>query len=788
MFTSFRRSTAIAGALAVFVALITTAASPGFAATPDEAPAIQLTSTNGRLAGADRYATAVEIAREVGNGSLNRLDRLILVTGEAFPDGLTASGLAGHLDTGGTNGRTAILLTRTESLPAVTADAIRASSVPASQIVIVGGPSAVSVDVHAAIARAAGWNGAGTNPVARVYGQTRYETASAVAEFVQQQAGAGLANSYRTVLVANGVDFPDALAAGGWAYRNGHLILLSRPTTSPTTTLTSITDLSATCAVLLGGADALAPTVGTQVTTALTPGGCGVDRVGGSNRYGTAALIAERFTRVNGSPRSAILVSGTEFADALTAAPLAGNRRPILLTGPNGLPPETSNWLTTNAATLDNIAVIGGTDAIPNSSAATANTAIIDTAIIDNGSGTGGDGVGGGGNTPEGLVAISSGYNHSCQILDGSVSCWGGNSSGQLGIGSYTTSLVPVQVVNGTTGFQNSAVTAVASGYEHTCAIEDGSVYCWGYNGYGQIGNGDNSFGQGPSAPVKVLSAGEFTNSDVTAIATGDDHTCAIEAGSVYCWGSQAYGALGNGGALSNFTPQSTPVKVVNGTTFQNSNVTAIAAGDEFTCAIQAGSAHCWGDNNDGKLGAGPGSSSSTPVTVGSVGDFTNSNVTAISAGFYHACVIQAGVAYCWGANFSGNLGDGTTNASTTPVKVVDGTDGFTNSGVTTIDTGTAHTCAIQGENDVLYCWGGNDDGRLGNGTNTNNPTPVAVKDVDEGFTNTDVIVVTTGHVFTCAIQGESAYCWGANWQGFLGDATTVDSNVPVLVSGVGDA
>jgi putative cell wall-binding protein len=317
-----------------------------------------------RVHGADRYQTSVEVAHLIGGGSLTGLDRLILVTGEVFADGLTASGLAGFLDEGGRSGRTAILLTRKASLPPVVEQAIRASGVPASQVAVVGGPSAVSESVHSAIARAAGWTGSGANPVERVFGADRYGTSAAVVEFVKQTAGDALPESYRTVLVANGERFPDAAVGGALAYRNGHLILLSPAPSAPVVSLDAVEVLPATCAILLGGPAALTSRVHGQVGAELMDGGCGVDRIGGANRYETAALIADRFTHTNGPATQVVLVSGVDFADALVAAPLAGGNRVVLFTGPNRLAPSTAAWLRANPAATGGIVVIGGRGAI----------------------------------------------------------------------------------------------------------------------------------------------------------------------------------------------------------------------------------------------------------------------------------------------------------------------------------------------------------------------------------------------------------------------------------------
>jgi surface protein len=332
-----------------------------------------------RLTGADRYETAVQVAVHVGEGSLIGLDRIIVVTGERFPDALTASGLAGVLDrcpSGATLcGRTAILLTRIESLPEVTATAIANSQVAASNVFVVGGTSAVSDAVHAQIATAAGWTGVGANPVTRIAGATRYETARAIVDYVAE-SNPSLAESYRTVLIANGETFPDALAGSSLAYRNGHLILLSRTPSAPVTTLNGVAELEANCAILIGGTAALSAQVGNQVTAELRAGGCGGDRITGEDRYETAVNVASRFTSLNGAPQAVTLASGIDFADALVAGPLARDNRPLLFTSPSTLPSATEQWLISRNLTLTQVFIIGGTAAIPTTVANQAGTAI----------------------------------------------------------------------------------------------------------------------------------------------------------------------------------------------------------------------------------------------------------------------------------------------------------------------------------------------------------------------------------------------------------------------------
>lgn len=181
------RRTAIILVLTLLTSAVTSSIAnfDGLAIGPRARPFVGSAGIPERLAGSDRYATAVEVARESGGGNLTGLSDLIIVSGEGFADALVGSGLAGYLDTcplpgGARCGRTAILLTRANILPRATHDAIAESEVPGSRITVIGGTSAISEAVRITIAQASGWQGSGTNPVVRVSGKTRYETAAAV--------------------------------------------------------------------------------------------------------------------------------------------------------------------------------------------------------------------------------------------------------------------------------------------------------------------------------------------------------------------------------------------------------------------------------------------------------------------------------------------------------------------------------------------------------------------------------------------------------------------------------
>ncbi|OFW84295.1 MAG: hypothetical protein A2018_07320 [Alphaproteobacteria bacterium GWF2_58_20] len=320
------------------------------------------------------------------------------------------------------------------------------------------------------------------------------------------------------------------------------------------------------------------------------------------------------------------------------------------------------------------------------------------------------------------VVTLSTaGERHTCALKDGAFYCWGDNGRGQLGDGTTADHYVPAAV----SGMGSSDITASSGGGYHACVIKDEALYCWGYNGYGQLGDGTTT---DRYAPVAVSGM----DSGVTNVATGGSHTCAIKNGTLYCWGYDFNGELGDG--LSGLDVYRTTPLVVTG---MNSGVTAVAADIYHTCAVQNGALYCWGHNAYGRLGDGTsGNTRTTPVAV--VG--MDSGVTTVAEGYWHTCAIKNGAVYCWGRNSDGQLGDGTTTNHLTPVAVLG-----MGSGITVLASGYEHNCSIK--EGFLYCWGNNNVGQLGDGTLTDRYVPAAVSGMDSGVSS-----FATGYSHTCAV------------------------------------
>ena len=308
--------------------------------------------------------------------------------------------------------------------------------------------------------------------------------------------------------------------------------------------------------------------------------------------------------------------------------------------------------------------------------------------------------------SPQQVVGLTTGADgltgggwHTCVLMKtGGVKCWGLNSSGQLGNGTFSDSSVPV----GVPGFSDGVV-AVAAGQRHTCILtSEMGVKCWGSNADGQLGVGNTTgpetcwSGACSSAPVDVFGlAGGVSN-----ITSGEDFSCALtSSGVVKCWGANTHGQLGDG----TYAPRNIPVEVAG----LPSGARSISAGGYHVCAVLSDrSIWCWGYNGAGQLGDG--TQQSRPVPVQTVGLM---DMETVVAGMAFTCSLNTGGrARCWGDNYSGQLGDGTTTMRLTPVDVY-----TLASGVISIDAGAAHVC-VEPYSADRKCWGRNDEGQLGIG------------------------------------------------------------------------
>lgn len=450
-----------------------------------------------------------------------------------------------------------------------------------------------------------------------------------------------------------------------------------------------------------------------------------------------------------------------------------------------------------------------------------------------------------------GASVVSAKANNTCAVVAGGVMCWGSIASA-----------TPTSIITA-----GSSVTDVAVGLTHACAVVAGGVQCWGNNSYAQLGNGNSGNATSSATPVTTIAA----NSGATAVSAGERNSCAVVNGGVRCWGSNDLYALGvlapnasnipivaipdgsgvtaistsisgfscvvvNGGARCWGIYQSGvniegQVTIFNNRFAANSGVVAVGAGTAHTCVAVAGSVLCWGNNSVGQLGIGytdnrnrngffespsypliagigiGAGGNAVSIAVGNVhncaavgsaannivtcwgsngaqlGDVTPSRnivpstslstasgVSGVGAGASTTCTVAGGGVQCWGLNDKGQLGYGSNFTSLAPLTAI-----AAGSNATSISSGNEHTCAVV--NGGIQCWGNNNNGQLGNGNNAQSFAPLPVNTVS-GAT-----LVANGRDHTCAIIAGGAQCWGNNSSGQLGNASFASSNSPVVVS-----
>jgi alpha-tubulin suppressor-like RCC1 family protein len=359
-----------------------------------------------------------------------------------------------------------------------------------------------------------------------------------------------------------------------------------------------------------------------------------------------------------------------------------------------------------------------------------------------------------------------------------------------------------------TTTTTSLAFTQVSAGFNHTCGVASGyRAYCWGWNTYGQMGNGEIRYDQRWPSPVigglrfRQISAGTLHTCGVTSgyraycwgdgdpwptpvegghffrqVSAGEEHTCGVTTDDqAYCWGDNTFGQLGNGTSDPSGARQQIPVPVIGGLRFR-----AVSTGDYHTCGVTpTNRAYCWGRDATGELGDG----TSYDICTWDRGDVpcrTSPSAVAggyrlrqVDAGAHHTCgVTTDNRAFCWGTGEAGAIGNGTQSNSPSPRKV-SGALAFRS-----VSAGFIRSCGVTTSNQA-FCWGYNAVGGIGDGTFRQRLTPTAVAG-GLSFKQVD-----TGEHHTCGVTPENvAYCWGNNDEGKLGDGTNTQRSRPQKVIG----
>ncbi len=389
------------------------------------------------------------------------------------------------------------------------------------------------------------------------------------------------------------------------------------------------------------------------------------------------------------------------------------------------------------------------------------------------------------------ITAVSAGASHSLVLMeDGSVYSWGANSDGQLGTGGTLESHVPVRVRDLTGSGYLEGIVDIAAGNGFSLALaEDSTVYAWGTNDFGQLGDGTIL----PSSlPVRVVdSSGTSSLSRIVAISAGSFGCLALDvSGGIWSWGSNREGALGRGD--SDLDPHPIPGRVLFSAGAPLQEVADIACGSMFSFALREDSTlWAWGSNADGQLGNDTTLSSYFPRPVlDSAGIDTLGSIVEIAATgtgvfgiFGHALATDAdGKAWSWGRNYNGQLGDGTISSRNLPVRVLNSVGTGFLIDIAQMSAGSEHSLVLL-EDGSVYGWGNNYYGVIGDNTTADKHLPVRVHGIDNIGWLTDIVYIATSNSHNLALDIDGNLCaWGRNDYGQLGDGTTFQRNYPVAV------
>jgi alpha-tubulin suppressor-like RCC1 family protein len=343
--------------------------------------------------------------------------------------------------------------------------------------------------------------------------------------------------------------------------------------------------------------------------------------------------------------------------------------------------------------------------------------------------------------------SISAGDNHTCGTRsDGKLYCWGNNEEGEVGDGSPSGPVyAPLRIGSFADWAQASA------GGNHTCGVrKNGKLYCWGYDNFGQIGDGAST---GATSPRRIGSFEDWAN-----VSASYRHTCGVRKnGKLYCWGRDTFGQIGDGDVAND---HAAPSRIG---TFED--WVRVDAGGHHTCGVRAnGKLYCWGHDYNGQVGDGADTGATSPRRIGTFEDWSR-----VAAGLSHTCGVRTnGKLYCWGYGEFGQVGDSEEDLLAESPRRIGSFEDWSR-----IAAGDSHTCGAR-TNGKLYCWGSDSYGQIGDDDGTHAIAPRRVSSSEDWAT------VTAGENHSCGIRAHKLYCWGRDNLGQLGDGT--DDDTPVTV------
>jgi len=390
----------------------------------------------------------------------------------------------------------------------------------------------------------------------------------------------------------------------------------------------------------------------------------------------------------------------------------------------------------------------------------------------------------------ETVTQVSLGYDYSSAITSrGRIFTWGYNFNGQLGDGSWTNKSTPIEITNQFSLFSGETITQVALGYTHSAAITSiGRIFTWGYNLYGQLGDGttDNQ-----SVPTEITNQFSILSGEIiTQVSLGYEYSSGItSSGRIFTWGRNDNGQLGDSTTINKSIPREIGYNIFNiirNPLPASENITQVFLGYGYSSAItSSGRIFTWGSNWYGQLGDGTSTDILIPTEIThQFGLLLGETITQVSLGYGHsAAITSSGRIFTWGNNWDGQLGDGTTDNQSVPTEITHQFSLLSGETITQVSLGYTNSAAITSSGRI-FIWGYNLYDQLGDGTIIDKSTPTEITHQFSLFSGETITQVSIGSEYSSAITSSGRiFTWGRNDFGQLGDGTTIDKSTPTEIT-----
>jgi len=382
------------------------------------------------------------------------------------------------------------------------------------------------------------------------------------------------------------------------------------------------------------------------------------------------------------------------------------------------------------------------------------------------------------------ISMISLGGTHSIALSSkGRVFSWGNNAKGQLGDGTSTRKLTPVEITNQFDLAEDEVISFITLGERHSAALTSkGRLFTWGWNFYGRLGNGTTT---SSLFPIDITSHFNLhSNEVITEVSLGVSHSSAITSeGRVFTWGDNAGGQLGDGTLSNKSSPMDITAKL---NLSSGEKAISISLGYVHSAVLTTeGRVFTWGNNTYGQLGNGTNNIQVNPVDITTHFSLsTGEKIKSINLGEYHGIAVTSNNrVFTWGNNLKGQLGDGSNVNQSTPTEITNQFNLTTNETIELMSLGISHSIVVTSEERV-FAWGDNSNGQLGDGTNVNQSSP---KDITSQFNLVSqekfrLLSLGESHSTLLTTYGK-IIIWGDNVDGKLGDNTTSDTLTPLEIT-----